>query len=248
MNATVSAYDRMSSQPGVLRGNSLMHACAEWFEIFSQISPFSYAYLGIALGFGLSIIGAAWYVARMSTDCAEAVCSCCVCRGIFITASSILSGAIKAPRIRSKNLISVVFCEATAIYGVIVAIILMNKVSVAKEHIHNGQLDPDYDFSTYSYAGELHVGTANICYHTSCVVAGFAVLTSGLTVGVSNIASGVCVGIAGSSCALADAQDPSLFVKMIVVQIFGSALGIFGMIVRHSAASCPCLANPPPCR
>ncbi|EFP74507.1 H(+)-transporting V0 sector ATPase subunit c'' [Puccinia graminis f. sp. tritici] len=150
-----------------------------------QTSPHVWALLGIALNIGLSVIGAGW--------------------GIFTTGVSILGGGVRTPRIRTKNLISIIFCEVVGIYGVIGAIVFSSKIGA--------------------------FASAESLYTKENYYTGFSLFWGGLIMGFCNLLCGIGVGISGSNAALADASDPSLFVKILVIEVFSSILGLFGLII-----------------
>lgn len=60
--------------------------------------------------------------------------------------------------------------------------------------------------------------------------AGFISLAAGLSVGLSGLAAGFAVGVVGDAGVRGSAQQPRLFVGMILILIFAEVLGLYGLI------------------
>ena len=65
----------------------------------------------------------------------------------------------------------------------------------------------------------------------------YGVFAAGVITGFCNLTCGICVGIIGSSAALTDAAQKGTFMKMLIVEIFGGALGLYGVIIAIIVAS-----------
>eukprot|EP00316_Scyphosphaera_apsteinii_P021728 CAMPEP_0119305486 /NCGR_PEP_ID=MMETSP1333-20130426/6480_1 /TAXON_ID=418940 /ORGANISM="Scyphosphaera apsteinii, Strain RCC1455" /LENGTH=174 /DNA_ID=CAMNT_0007308589 /DNA_START=53 /DNA_END=577 /DNA_ORIENTATION=+ len=123
-------------------------------------------------------------------------------------AMGISSIGVAKPEIVMKNIIPVVMAGVLGIYGLIIAVIIGNGVS--------GMTNNKVTYSQFT---------------------GYAHLSAGLCCGFSGLAAGVAIGVAGDAGVRAVAQQPKMYVGMVLVLIFAEALGLYGLIIGLIIAS-----------
>ncbi|CAG0922977.1 unnamed protein product [Notodromas monacha] len=141
-------------------------------------SPF-FGVVGAASAMVFSALGAAYGTAKAGTG---------------IAAMSVMR-----PELIMRSIIPVVMAGIIAIYGLVVAVLITNKLSSA---------DDGYTL----YTGFMH-------------------MAAGLSVGLSGLAAGFAIGIVGDAGVRGTAQQPRLFVGMVLILIFAEVLGLYGLIV-----------------
>lgn len=135
---------------------------------------------------------------------------------------------IRSPELLMKNIIPVVMAGVLGIYGLIVAVILNGKFS---------KPDSSTGYATYSqYMAFSHLAAGLCC--------GFTALASGIAIGISADAGTRAVGAQASMAASwkkmgftgdaggqAEGGGDNLFVATVLIQVFASNLGLYGLII-----------------
>jgi len=121
--------------------------------------------------------------------------------GTAKSGTGIAAMSIMRPELIMKSIIPVVMAGIIAIYGLVVGALIANKIERA---------GPGGSYELYH--GFLHLG-------------------AGLSVGLSGLAAGFAIGIVGDAGVRGTAQQPRLFVGMILILIFAEVLSLYGFIV-----------------
>ncbi|KAL7569331.1 hypothetical protein ACA910_016873 [Epithemia clementina (nom. ined.)] len=138
----------------------------------------------------------------------------------------LMAMGIRSPELLMRNIIPVVMAGVLGIYGLIVAVILNGKFSVPEAS----------GYATYSqYNGFAHLAAGLCC--------GLCSLASGLSIGIAADAGTRAVGaqsamdaswkkmgFTGDSGGQVNSSGDALFVGTILIQVFASNLGLYGLI------------------
>ena len=158
--------------------------------------------LGLLLAGGDDISNSASFFGYMGIAAALVFCNLGAAYGTAKSGVGICSMGVLKPDLIFKSIVPIIMAGILGIYGLIVAVIL------------NGKVQPEN-----GGPGGYKFGS------------GYRHLASGLTCGLSSLAAGFAIGIVGDAGVRANAQQEKIFVGMILILIFGEALGLYGMIV-----------------
>jgi V-type H+-transporting ATPase proteolipid subunit len=106
-----------------------------------------------------------------------------------------------------KGLIPIIMAGILGIYGIIVAVLLNSSIN------SKGVPNPEKP-ETILKGND-----------------GYKIFGAGLSCGLSSLAAGLSIGVTGDAGVRAFAQTDGIFVGMILILIFGEAIGLYGLIV-----------------
>lgn len=131
-----------------------------------------------------------------------------------------------------KNIVPVIMAGILGIYGLIVAAILVGKSAACGARalaFRPRRATPRNPPPFPPCARPVDVPVPGKNQYSS--FAGFSHLAAGLACGLSSLAAGLAIGVVGDAGVRAIGQQPGLYVGMILILIFGEALGLYGLIV-----------------
>jgi len=143
----------------------------------------------------------------MGVSCALVFANIGAAYGTYRSGVGIGSIGVTKPELIMKSIIPVVMAGILGIYGMIVSVIMLQKIK------------PSSSDSVYDYRQ------------------GFAQMAGGLCCGLSSLAAGFAIGVVGNAGVKANALQSRIFVGMILILIFAEALGLYGLIVAIILAS-----------
>jgi V-type H+-transporting ATPase proteolipid subunit len=147
--------------------------------------------------------------------------------GTAMASKGIMAMGVRSPELLMKNIIPVVMAGVLGIYGLIVAVILNGKFTKPEQNT---------GLSTYSqFTAFSHLAAGLCCGLTS--------LASGLAIGIAAdagtravgaqstmAASWKKMGFTGDSGGQPTGAGDALFVGTVLIQVFASNLGLYGLI------------------
>eukprot|EP00286_Rhodomonas_abbreviata_P005848 CAMPEP_0181323504 /NCGR_PEP_ID=MMETSP1101-20121128/19829_1 /TAXON_ID=46948 /ORGANISM="Rhodomonas abbreviata, Strain Caron Lab Isolate" /LENGTH=176 /DNA_ID=CAMNT_0023431553 /DNA_START=186 /DNA_END=716 /DNA_ORIENTATION=- len=166
-------------------------------------------------GFSLACPASAPFFGYFGAASAMALANLGAAYGTAKSGAGISGMGVTSPHLVMKALIPVVMAGVVGIYGLIIAVIISTKIQAPRDGA------PQYTI----FGAAAH-------------------LASGMAGGFSGLAAGIAIGIVGDVGTRALAQQPKLFVGMILILIFAEALGLYGLIVAlifsaSTTGSCP---------
>ena len=115
----------------------------------------------------------------------------------------ICSMGIMKPDLIMKSVLPVIMSGILGIQGLIVSVIIGQSIIAPTD-------DKPYPYSLQQ--GQAHLG-------------------AGIACGMSSLFAGYAIGIVGDAGVRAHGQNPDIFVGLVLMLIFGEALGLYGLIV-----------------